>query len=114
MDGWLSAEGVGDLPSEELSWENLARPAKGGNPTPLEQLAERVVEAEAEGGAGPAEGVTVDFAGDRNPTEMPLEEEVQSVQGTPTGVLCEQVVPILRYLDSKGRNTGGPAREYLT
>ncbi|OAE33324.1 hypothetical protein AXG93_4374s1000 [Marchantia polymorpha subsp. ruderalis] len=29
------------------------------------------------------------------------EEEVESVQGTPTGVLCEQVVLLLRYLDHK-------------
>ncbi|OAE20492.1 hypothetical protein AXG93_4698s1440 [Marchantia polymorpha subsp. ruderalis] len=29
------------------------------------------------------------------------EQEVESVQGTPTRVLCEQVVPLLRYLDRK-------------
>ncbi|OAE23442.1 hypothetical protein AXG93_961s1420 [Marchantia polymorpha subsp. ruderalis] len=28
-------------------------------------------------------------------------QEVESVQGTPTGVMCEQVVPLLRYLDCK-------------
>ncbi|OAE21963.1 hypothetical protein AXG93_242s1480 [Marchantia polymorpha subsp. ruderalis] len=28
-------------------------------------------------------------------------QEVESVQGTPTGVLCEHVVPLLRYLDRK-------------
>ncbi|OAE23340.1 hypothetical protein AXG93_2309s1000 [Marchantia polymorpha subsp. ruderalis] len=28
-------------------------------------------------------------------------QEVESVQGSPTGVLCEQVVPLLRYLDRK-------------
>ncbi|OAE33237.1 hypothetical protein AXG93_2069s1000 [Marchantia polymorpha subsp. ruderalis] len=31
------------------------------------------------------------------------EEKVESVQGTPTGVLCKQVVPLLRYLDRKAR-----------
>ncbi|OAE27306.1 hypothetical protein AXG93_2817s1110 [Marchantia polymorpha subsp. ruderalis] len=35
---------------------------------------------------------------DDTPSE---EEEVESVPSTPTGVLCEQVVPLLRYLDCK-------------
>ncbi|OAE23072.1 hypothetical protein AXG93_1544s1060 [Marchantia polymorpha subsp. ruderalis] len=42
---------------------------------------------------------------DDTPSE---EEEVQSVQGTPTGVLCEQVVPLLWYLDRKVAKYGDP------
>lgn len=33
--------------------------------------------------------------------ESGSEEEEQSVKGTPTTALCEQVVPLLRYLDRK-------------
>lgn len=36
------------------------------------------------------------------------EEKVESVQGTPTGVLCEQVVPLLRYLDRKAAKYADP------
>ncbi|OAE23647.1 hypothetical protein AXG93_4720s1120 [Marchantia polymorpha subsp. ruderalis] len=42
---------------------------------------------------------------DDTPSE---EEEVESVGGTPTGVLCEQVVPLLRYLDRKATKYGNP------
>ncbi|OAE33780.1 hypothetical protein AXG93_4587s1000 [Marchantia polymorpha subsp. ruderalis] len=35
-------------------------------------------------------------------------QEVESVQGTPTGVLCEQVVPLLRYLDRKAAKYADP------
>ncbi|OAE23644.1 hypothetical protein AXG93_4720s1090 [Marchantia polymorpha subsp. ruderalis] len=41
--------------------------------------------------------------------DTPSEEgEVKSVRGTPTGVLCEQVVPLLRYLDRKTTKYGDP------
>lgn len=33
---------------------------------------------------------------------------MESVQGTPTGVLCEQVVPLLRYLDRKAVKYADP------
>lgn len=33
---------------------------------------------------------------------------MHSVRGTPTGVLCEQVVPLLRYLDRKETKNGDP------
>lgn len=36
------------------------------------------------------------------------EQEEKSVQGTPTRVLCEQVVPLLRYLDRKVAKYGDP------
>ncbi|OAE29016.1 hypothetical protein AXG93_3112s1030 [Marchantia polymorpha subsp. ruderalis] len=42
---------------------------------------------------------------DNTPLE---EEEVESVRGTPTGVLCEQVVPLLRYLDRKATKYADP------
>lgn len=35
-------------------------------------------------------------------------QEVESVQGRPTGVLCEQVVPLLRYLDRKAAKYADP------
>ncbi|OAE20166.1 hypothetical protein AXG93_1207s1000 [Marchantia polymorpha subsp. ruderalis] len=38
------------------------------------------------------------------------EHEEESVQGTPTGVLCEQVVPLLRYLDRKVAKYGATSR----
>ncbi|OAE35594.1 hypothetical protein AXG93_2841s1290 [Marchantia polymorpha subsp. ruderalis] len=41
--------------------------------------------------------------------DTPLEEEkVESVRGTPTGVLCEQVVPLLRYLNCKATKDADP------
>ncbi|OAE28261.1 hypothetical protein AXG93_4492s1520 [Marchantia polymorpha subsp. ruderalis] len=36
------------------------------------------------------------------------EQEAESMQGTPTCVLCEQVVPLLRYLDRKVAKYGDP------
>ncbi|OAE35249.1 hypothetical protein AXG93_1162s1250 [Marchantia polymorpha subsp. ruderalis] len=36
------------------------------------------------------------------------EQDVESVLGTPTGVLCEQVVPLLRYLDRKAAKYADP------
>lgn len=35
-------------------------------------------------------------------------QEVESVQGTPKEVLCEQVVPLLRYLDRKAAKYADP------
>lgn len=48
-----TAEGVGNLPSEEPSWEDLSRPVDGENPTSSELLAERVEEAATKGVSEP-------------------------------------------------------------
>ncbi|OAE26937.1 hypothetical protein AXG93_4413s1210 [Marchantia polymorpha subsp. ruderalis] len=65
-------------PSAVADWAVEAGPPEARSPTPLEMLA----------GSGAA--------------------EVESVQGQPTGVLCEQVVPLLWYLDRKAAKYADP------
>ncbi|OAE29112.1 hypothetical protein AXG93_3241s1090 [Marchantia polymorpha subsp. ruderalis] len=96
-----SAEGATELSSTEPDWEYLAASTVVSSPTPLEMLAGQGVEAAAEEAVRPSarESPRISAATeileseDDTPSE---EEEVQSVRGTPTGVLCEQVVPLLR------------------
>ncbi|OAE27166.1 hypothetical protein AXG93_4666s1380 [Marchantia polymorpha subsp. ruderalis] len=64
------------------------------------------------------QGITEDFCGNRDPRFLYEEDEsssegqeVESVQGTPTGVLCEQVVPLLRYLDRKAAKYADPRHQ---
>ncbi|OAE22812.1 hypothetical protein AXG93_496s1070 [Marchantia polymorpha subsp. ruderalis] len=108
-----SAEGATKLPSAEPEWEDLAAPTGVGSPTPLEMLAGHGVEAAAEESMRPSTresprilaATEILESEDDTPSE---EEEVQSVRGTPIGVLCEQVVPLLRYLDRKVAKYGKP------
>ncbi|OAE23805.1 hypothetical protein AXG93_1151s1000 [Marchantia polymorpha subsp. ruderalis] len=37
-------------------------------------------------------------------------QEADSMRGTPTGILCEQIVPLLRYLDRKAVKYGNPRK----
>ncbi|OAE18949.1 hypothetical protein AXG93_1976s1560 [Marchantia polymorpha subsp. ruderalis] len=84
-----------------------------GFATPLKMLAGHGVEAAAEEAVRPSARESPRIWSAREIMESkddtPLEkEEVQSVRGTPTGVLCEQVVPLLRYLDRKATKYGDP------
>ncbi|OAE24041.1 hypothetical protein AXG93_2028s1000 [Marchantia polymorpha subsp. ruderalis] len=77
-----------------------------GSPTPLEVLAGHGVEAAEEEAARPSarESSRISAATEILKTEddTPSEDkEVQSVQGTPTGLLYEQVMTLLWYLDRK-------------
>ncbi|OAE34220.1 hypothetical protein AXG93_3131s1000 [Marchantia polymorpha subsp. ruderalis] len=95
-----------EAPSAVLDRDDIVGPPWAGSPTMLKVLAGYEVEAPAEEAARPSARESP-----RNPAatkiletedDTPLEEEeVQSVRGTPTRVLCEQVVPLLRYLDCK-------------
>ncbi|OAE18214.1 hypothetical protein AXG93_3354s1020 [Marchantia polymorpha subsp. ruderalis] len=110
-----SAEGATELPSAEPEWEDLAALTGVGSPTPLEMLAGHGVEAGAEEAVRPSARESSRISGatkileskEDTPSE---EEEVKSVQGTPTGVLCEQVVPLLRYLDRKAAKYEDPCQ----
>ncbi|OAE32389.1 hypothetical protein AXG93_3671s1080 [Marchantia polymorpha subsp. ruderalis] len=94
------------VPSAGPDWEEVVGPPRTGSPTPLEVLAEHEVEAAAEEAARSSARESPRFSAateileteEDTPSE---EEEVQSVRGTPTGVLYEQVVQLLRYLDRK-------------
>ncbi|OAE26263.1 hypothetical protein AXG93_1148s1000 [Marchantia polymorpha subsp. ruderalis] len=101
-----SAEGANRLASAEPEWEDVAGPRGAGSSTPLEVLARHEVEAVAEEAGRPSarESPRIAVAKEilESEEDTPLEEEeVQLVRGTPTRVLCEQVVPLLRYLDRK-------------
>ncbi|OAE30401.1 hypothetical protein AXG93_3612s1240 [Marchantia polymorpha subsp. ruderalis] len=90
------AEGVNNLTSAEPEWEDLARPTGVGSPTPLEMLTGYGVEAAAEEAARPSARESPRCSAATEILELEEEthseeEEVESVQGTPTGVLCEQV-----------------------
>ncbi|OAE28911.1 hypothetical protein AXG93_2369s1050 [Marchantia polymorpha subsp. ruderalis] len=94
-------------------WEDVVGPPRAGSPTPLGVLALHGVEAVAEEAARPSarESPRISAATKILETEEDTpseEEEVQSVRGTPTGVLCEQVVLLLRYLDRKATKYGDP------
>ncbi|OAE33325.1 hypothetical protein AXG93_4123s1000 [Marchantia polymorpha subsp. ruderalis] len=88
-------------------------PTGASSPTPLEVLAGHGVEAAVEEAVQPSsrESPRISAATEILETEddTPLEEEeVESVRGTPTGVLCKQVVPLLRYLDLKATKYADP------
>ncbi|OAE28903.1 hypothetical protein AXG93_510s1000 [Marchantia polymorpha subsp. ruderalis] len=93
--------------------EDVVGPPGAGSPTPLEVLAGDGVEAAAKEVARSSArelprisaATKILETEDETPSD---EEEVQSVRGTPTGVLCEQVVPLLRYLDRKATKYGDP------
>ncbi|OAE25394.1 hypothetical protein AXG93_4620s2090 [Marchantia polymorpha subsp. ruderalis] len=92
----LSAEGANELPSAEPEWEHLAAPTGISSPTPLEMLAGHGVEAVAKEAMRPCarESPRILAATEILESEddtPPVEEEVQSMRGTPTGVLCEHV-----------------------
>lgn len=91
----------------------VAGPPGAGSPIPMEVLAGHGVEAAAEEAARPSarESLRISTATEILETEDDTpseEEEVQSMRGTPTGVLYEQVVPLLRYLDRKATKYGDP------
>ncbi|OAE27860.1 hypothetical protein AXG93_3459s1030 [Marchantia polymorpha subsp. ruderalis] len=90
-----------------------AGPPGASSPTPLEVLARRGAEVAAEEAARVSSrelpriyAATEILETEDNTTSE--EEEVESVQGTPTGVLCEQVVPLLWYLDRKATKFADP------
>ncbi|OAE32620.1 hypothetical protein AXG93_3515s1040 [Marchantia polymorpha subsp. ruderalis] len=103
--------GIANLESDVR--EGVASPPRAGSPTPLEVLAGHGVKAAVEEAARPSAResprifVTTEILETKDDTPS-KEEEVQSVRGTPTGVLCEQVVPLLRYLDRKATKYGDP------
>ncbi|OAE22088.1 hypothetical protein AXG93_3084s1040 [Marchantia polymorpha subsp. ruderalis] len=102
---------LAEASSAKPEWEDVADPPGAGSPTPLEVLAGHGVEAVADEATKPSarESPRISAATKILETEddTPSEEEkVQSVRGTPTGVLCEQVVSLLRYLDRKATKYG--------
>ncbi|OAE19002.1 hypothetical protein AXG93_4538s1000 [Marchantia polymorpha subsp. ruderalis] len=99
-----------------LGQEPLAQeqsPPGARSPTPLEMLAGRGAAVAAEKVAQPSSresprnSAATKILGTEDDTGS-KEEEVESMQGTPTGVLCEQVVPPLRYLDRKATRYADP------
>ncbi|OAE21412.1 hypothetical protein AXG93_3954s1020 [Marchantia polymorpha subsp. ruderalis] len=93
--------------------DDVVGPPGAGSPTPLEVLAGHGVEAAVEEAARPnaRESPSISLVTEILETEddtPSVEEEVQSVRGTPIGVLCEQVVPLPRYLDRKAIKYGDP------
>ncbi|OAE23342.1 hypothetical protein AXG93_1660s1000 [Marchantia polymorpha subsp. ruderalis] len=91
----------------------VAGPSGADSPTPLEVLAGHGEEVAAEEAARPSarESPRISAATELLETEDDKpseEEEVKSVRGTPTGVLCKQVVPLLWYLDRKATKYGDP------
>ncbi|OAE35342.1 hypothetical protein AXG93_3546s1000 [Marchantia polymorpha subsp. ruderalis] len=102
-----------EAPSAVPDWEDVVDPPGAGSPTPLEVLTGHGVETAAEEAARAIarESPRISPATEILETEEDTpseEEEVQSVRGTPTGVLCEQMVPIPRYLDCKATKYGDP------
>ncbi|OAE27168.1 hypothetical protein AXG93_4666s1400 [Marchantia polymorpha subsp. ruderalis] len=86
------------LPKAIADQTSEAALPKARSPTPLEMLAGSGAAVAAEEAARPSSresprnSVVIEILEDDSGSE---EEEVESVQGTPTGVLCEQVVPLL-------------------
>lgn len=87
-----------------------------GSPTALDILAGSGVAVAAEAAArhnsreSPRDSVATEILKTEDETNSE-EQEADSVQKTPTGVLCEQIIPLLRYLDrktSKYSGTGKP------
>lgn len=78
-----------------------------GSPTALDILAgsgAAVAEEEAARPSpvgSPGTSVATEILETDEDTSSEEEQEVESVKGTPTAALCEQVVPLLRYLDGK-------------
>ncbi|OAE28289.1 hypothetical protein AXG93_2507s1000 [Marchantia polymorpha subsp. ruderalis] len=100
-------------PSAVAVRAGVADPPGASSPTLLELLAGHGVEAAVEEAARPSarESPRISTATEILETEDDTsleEEEVESVRGTPTGVLCEQMVPLLRYLDRKAIKYGDP------
>ncbi|OAE24589.1 hypothetical protein AXG93_1603s1000 [Marchantia polymorpha subsp. ruderalis] len=94
-------------------WKGVVGPPGAGSPTPLEVLVGHGVKSAAEYAARPSarESPRISLATEilkREEDTPSEEEELQSMRGTPTGVLCEQVVPLLRYLDRKATKYGDP------
>ncbi|OAE30616.1 hypothetical protein AXG93_1037s1020 [Marchantia polymorpha subsp. ruderalis] len=77
-----------------------------GSPTALDILAGSGAAVAAEAAArhssreSPRDSVATEILETEDETSSE-EQEADSVRGTPTGVLCEQIVPLLRYLDRK-------------
>ncbi|BBN19980.1 hypothetical protein Mp_8g15400 [Marchantia polymorpha subsp. ruderalis] len=77
-----------------------------GSPTALDILAGSGAAVAAEAAArhssreSPRDSVATEILETEDDTSSE-EQEADSVQKTPTGVLCEQIVPLLRYLDRK-------------
>ncbi|OAE35189.1 hypothetical protein AXG93_2947s1060 [Marchantia polymorpha subsp. ruderalis] len=90
-----------------------AGPPGARSPTPLEMLAGSGAAIAAEEAVQPSSkelsriSVATEILNIEYGTGSE-EEEVESVQGTPTGVLCEQVMPLLRYLDRKATRYADP------
>ncbi|OAE19348.1 hypothetical protein AXG93_3548s1010 [Marchantia polymorpha subsp. ruderalis] len=100
-----------EAPSAVAVREGVAGPPGAGSLIPLEVLARHRVEAAAEEAARPCARELPRISAATKILEIKddtpsAEEEVQSVRGTPTRVLCEQVVPILWYLDYKATKYG--------
>ncbi|OAE36018.1 hypothetical protein AXG93_838s1040 [Marchantia polymorpha subsp. ruderalis] len=107
------------LPSEQVPFDDLP---SGQEPSAQEQCREepsaqrtsgRGVEVAAEEAArlSSRESPRISAATEILETEdntASEEEEAESVRGTPTGVLCEQVVPLLRCLDRKAPKYADP------
>ncbi|OAE20086.1 hypothetical protein AXG93_105s1010 [Marchantia polymorpha subsp. ruderalis] len=97
---------LAQAPSAIAERTGEAGPTEERSPTPLEILAGSGAAVAAEEAARPSskESPRISVATeilDSDDKESSEEEEVESVQGMPTGVLCEQVVSLLRYLDRK-------------
>ncbi|OAE31461.1 hypothetical protein AXG93_725s1510 [Marchantia polymorpha subsp. ruderalis] len=90
-----------------------AGPTGERSPTPLEMLAESGAAVAAEEAArsssreSPGISVATEIL-DSDDESSSEGQESESVKGTPTGVLCEQVVPLLRYLDRKTAKYADP------
>ncbi|OAE23680.1 hypothetical protein AXG93_4520s1030 [Marchantia polymorpha subsp. ruderalis] len=90
-----------------------AGPPEVRSPTPLEMLAGSGAAVAAEEATRPTSrqspriSVATEILNSEDDSSSE-EQEVESVQGTPTGVLCKQVVPLLRYLDFKAAKYADP------
>lgn len=90
-----------------------ACPPGARSPIPLEMLAERGAAVAAEEAARPSsrELLRISEATEIFDTEDDTgseDEEVESVRGTPMGVLCEEVIPLLQYFDRKAMRYADP------
>ncbi|OAE34846.1 hypothetical protein AXG93_2528s2150 [Marchantia polymorpha subsp. ruderalis] len=106
--------GLSGVPPAEGERDHTCRLEESRSHTPQEKLGEAGVRAGVSEPAVVYEGESLrtsarteilkseDTPSDGESSER---EEVQSVQGTPTGVLCRQMVPLLRYLDRKVAKT---------
>ncbi|OAE32312.1 hypothetical protein AXG93_2190s1320 [Marchantia polymorpha subsp. ruderalis] len=76
---------------------DIAQPRSGQSPT--NSVATEILNSEDDEEGGSTESVSGSES---------TEEEEQEVVGTPTAALCEQVVPLLRYLDRKVEKYADP------